>query len=219
MKIVIFFLLPLAFLTGLTLSARAETDYFPPGVWGDGPWETTAVENDERYENWYGKNLAAMNEKRLWDQQARDKATMSVRLLFLPTFDDPAMLQFSLLVDGSISYVFKGLDGKSGYELGKLARKSKGKADAESIAEIKLLLNTIDALNGGTPTQIFNRELVCTDGTQAVLEFAGDGKYNVLGRHECEMKRNDPIRKLIHLLDKVSGGKVISPPDTFIDRG
>ena len=118
MKIVIFFLLPLAFLTGLTLSARAETDYFPPGVWGDGPWETTAVENDERYENWYGKNLAAMNEKRLWDQQARDKATMSVRLLFLPTFDDPAMLQFSLLVDGSISYVFKGLDGKSCYELG-----------------------------------------------------------------------------------------------------
>ena len=219
MRKVFSLLLSLVLLTGLAFAAQADskTDYFPPGVWGDGPGTRSAAENDDFYEKWYGKQLVAMGEKQLWVQRARDKASLTVRLLFLPTFDPGTMLQISFFEDGGARFTYKMLDGAGGYEPGKLSRKFAGDVENQMAAKIKNFLDRIDALGGKIPTAFYDPTLVCTDGTQTVLEFSGAGLYTVLDRHECDMKNDDPLRKLIHLLDEVSGGKVIAS-GTFDDR-
>jgi hypothetical protein len=197
--------------TALPLSARADTPYFPFGVWGPtyGGW--TEVEQAVFLENWFGGQLAAMQEKPLAGDTPPDDADMVVRLLFLPTFDHGTMLRVVIDDAGQMNYVFKELDGAGGYEPGQLRRRMTGDVEDTVAGNIKIQIDTIGASQGNMPSQVFDPGLICSDGTTVVLEFATGDTHRALTRHDCQMDITDPIRLLVNALDDASGGRVIAP--------
>lgn len=196
-------------LSAIPSATFAETAYFPPGVWDD---SKSAI----FYERWFGDQLKAMKEKPLWIERHTLKADMSVRLLFLPSFDHSSILQLSFYADGRVIYEFKDVTGKGGYDPGTLRSKSEAEVDAQSIDAINALLDIIEPLTGHTPTEAVNFARICTDGTKIVLEFSGQGKYIAITRHECDMDSKDPLRQFVRLLNDIAEEKIIQP-DTFND--
>jgi hypothetical protein len=194
----------------LSCQAHAETPYFPAGVWGDAPGAWAEVQRTVFFERWLGGQLAAMKERPLWLERQSGDPDMVVRPLFLPTFDHGTMLCVTIRDTGHMTYVFKALDGAGGYEPGQLRDRTSGQIDQKTAADIQNLLDTMGALDGKTPSQVFDSTVICTDGTTIVLEFSAGEKYSAITRHDCDMDRNDPIRQMIDLFDAASGGRVVA---------
>lgn len=202
--------------TLIVSTAQAETRFFPPGVWGktQGSWTTEG--RDAFYEEWFGGQLAAMKELPLPKVQSKTNALVVLRLLFLPTFDHGGMVRVAFLSGGRVKYEFKSLSGAGGYDPGQVNYRKKGNLSPEAAAELNALIEKIAPFTGKTSTEQDSPEYICTDGTQIVLEFASKGAYQVISRHECDLKRTDDIRALTHLLDNVAGGRLITEY-TFVD--
>ena len=200
----------------ITPAAQAESHFFPPGVWGkpQGSWTTEG--QDAFYEKWFGGQLAAMKELPLPKVQSKTDALVVLRLLFLPTFDHGGMVRVAFLSRGRVKYEFKSLSGAGGYDPGQVNYRNKGNLSPEVTAELSALIEKIAPFTGKTSTKQDNPEYFCTDGTQIVLEFASKGAYQVVSRHECDLKQTDDIRALTHLLDKVAGNRLIAEY-TFVD--
>lgn len=185
--------------------------YFPSGTWGEplGTW--TREQQSKFYEDWFGGQLFAMKEKPLMAYSRSNSSDLTLRLLFLPTFTNGKMIRLSLNVGEENSLTFKRLSGLGGYEPGILSSKTSGIVGQTDGDKITALIEAIDPWGSATPTIVKEPEVICTDGTQTVLEFSTTGAYKVVSRHNCEMTADDSIRRLILVLDDLSGGQLITP--------
>ncbi|MGH1329428.1 MAG: hypothetical protein ACRBBK_00970 [Paracoccaceae bacterium] len=182
---------------------QGEYKFFPTGIWGEDS-------EDDSYERWFGNQLASMNEKPLWVQNDFAPEDQTIRLTFLPSFGRGKMLSISSEKSETPHYRLKVLSGRGGYGPGNLAYEKDGVVEPQAFAKIEALLAKIDPFSGDLPPIVQNPKFACFDGTQTVLEFVNSENYVAITRHECDMPKNDPIRKLINTFNDVSEGHLIA---------
>jgi hypothetical protein len=197
-------------------SAAAQSTYFPADAWGPSQGAWTAEERAQFYERWFGRHLAAMREPVLWEEPAEAEGAIT-RLLFLPSFQRPAMVRVTALPKGEMAYTFKALDGAGGYDPGNLVDNETGQVDPATARDFEGLLEAINPLSPDVPSEIKHPFRGCFDGTMVVLEVLQDGQYKAINRHECELSAQDDIRRLVNLLNRISRGRMIAPM-TFVAR-
>lgn len=196
-----------------------DKEFFPSAAFGLSPRLRSDVKYAAFLERWFGGQLAAMEELTLWTDEQRLNEATTVRLLFLPSFDHGTMLRLTISESGEMTYVFKQLSGFGGYEPGLLAASEGGTVDLHTAAGIAELLLRVRQQPGRAPKADDGTLRICFDGTQTVIEIAGQGEYSAFERHECEMPKDDPIRRLIESMNDASGGRVIAPHTFDPDSG
>ncbi len=185
--------------------------YFPPGAWGKPHGAWTEAERSQFFEDRFGGQLSAMNERSLAYLDSSEQASSEIRLLFLPTFTHGTMLRLSYDDKRNVSFEFKLLSGAGGYEPGDLIVHLTGTVNEGDASRVFTTLEAIDPWSDATLPVLNDLEHMCADGTQTVLEFRRANAYKVVMRHECALAANDSIRKLIHVFDDISEGQLISP--------
>ena len=203
----------------ISCSAAPNAGTFFPQI-DDGAAVTQGERLDPFHEEWFGKHLAAMGEEPLWSQPLPDQANMVLRVLFLPTFDNPSMMRVTFFRTGNANYVFKQLSGMGGYEPGRLRLETSGGIERRNADKLSGLIAAVAPFSASTPTKpkIGQDDVVCLDGTQVVLEINEGSRYRVLTRHECDLEKDHPIRVLIGELNDLSMGQMIQP-NTFEPLG
>lgn len=150
----------------LDAAGSEQISYFPPGVFSDNEWQNQFTVN------WYSKHLMAMDEPSLFSLQ--NYTGESYRFLWLRTFDNPIAIRLWRSSDQRFITV-KQLDGKGGYEPGKL---------------IINKTRTVDEREWG----IFNDHLEQScywdlprvggeggqDGAQWIVEGSREGRYHIV---------------------------------------
>ncbi|WP_282181846.1 hypothetical protein [Aliiroseovarius marinus] len=198
------------FVAALMLAQPCLSDtqeiFFPSEVWG----KEAISERDKGlfalYEDWFGEQLRAMEERPLSNLEAPVAARNTVRLLFLPTFTPASMVKLEYGEGTEPTYAFKRLSGAGGYEPGKLVSDVVGDV---SVADLQPVLALIDAINpwaDTTVSKIDTPKMLCFDGTRVVFEFRSETAYKVVSRHECELDQDSSIRQLVHEFDELAAG-------------
>jgi len=123
---------------------------------------------------WYVSYLLAMQERPLHPPEPGQPSVY--RLLFLPTFRQPAVVRLTE-ANGGWRAVCKRSDGLGGYSAGRLA----GEAERGlSRAEAKRFARLLDRVGfWGMPS---SEDSAGLDGSQAVMEGARAGHYHVVDR-------------------------------------
>jgi|GEM_PF-2539965 len=180
--------------------ARAETaeQYFPSGTWWSPGFKWSLEETDAFYNDWFGGQLAAMQEAPLWSDSEADATGDIIRLLFSPTFSRPSVLRLTQTGAGDYLYDFRQSDGSGGYDPGKLGVQDQGRLTRDQADQLEGLLAavqplTLDPSVTGKPDADGNTK-VCFDGSGIVLEVRLSGIYHAAERHECEMPKDSPLR-------------------------
>lgn len=125
-------------------------------------------------DQWYVSHLLAMQEQPLYPP-APDQ-TLVYRLLFLPTFRQPAVVRLSE-AGGAWRSVCKQSDGRGGYFPGQLV----GEAERElSSAEARQFARLLERV--GFWDMPSSEDTAGLDGSRAVLEGARVGEYHVVDR-------------------------------------
>lgn len=174
-------------------SCAGQGPYLAAGTWPD---DDTAW-----YEDWYGEHLAAMREPSL----AGGAETTTIRLLYLPSFGTPEAVRLTSLPDGSMALDYKVTTGRGGYGAGWLARSEKGTVPPDRASRLLSAVEHMGVWSGRVPLETRDPDQAWTDGTQVFLEFARQGTWVPVSRHECDMAPYDPLRLVIAEMGAASG--------------
>jgi hypothetical protein len=186
----------MAALALLLLAACATADYVPDTGWEDEGWAA------DFYEDWFGKQLRAANERPLARRDDLGQYAARLRMLVLPSFDPAFVFRIDQDASGLMTIVFTRLDGAGGYEPGRISETwkrvlSHEEAEAVSVsikaAQLELVPLEDDPNMDGTIA-------VCADGTQFVFERLTPGRREFVTRHECEL---DEYPRLAELSKKI----------------
>jgi enterochelin esterase family protein len=154
-------------LSSKPLSSNVPEYYFPAGS-----LDPSDSHSDEFRCNWYSKHLHAMQEPSL----SRDKAEADVvyRFLWLRTFHHPISVRIEK-TGSSIDLCAIELDGKGGYDPGKILRKTR---KSLSVADFEKLADKL-----GDP-KLWEQKGHSggLDGAEWILESVKDGHYQVAVR-------------------------------------
>ena len=201
-------------------AARAESaeQYFPSGTWWSPGSKWSQEKSDAVYQDWFGSQLAAMQEAPLWTATKADASGDVIRLLFSPTFLRPSVLRLTKAGTGDYLYDFRQSDGAGGYDPGQLVVQDQGRLTRDQADQFEGLLAEVQPLTldpdvTGKPDADGN-SWVCFDGTDTVLEVRLSGTYQAIKRHQCEIPRDSRLRKLIWFFNDISEGRMILN-DTF----
>ena len=196
--------------------ARAETaePYFPPGTWWSPGFKWSQEKSDVFHQDWFGGQLAAMQEAPLWTASEADASGDVIRLLFSPTFSRPSVLRLTKAGTGDYLYDFRQSDGAGGYDPGQLVVQDQGRLTRDQADQLEGLLAEVQPLTldpdvTGKP-DADGSTLVCFDGSGMVLEVRLSGIYHAAERHECEMPKDSPLRQLTWFFNEISEGRLIT---------
>ena len=183
----------------------------------DGPYfpiKTMAGEEGvmPRAAEWYGKSLERMKEPKL-PSLAKDVNTVVYRLLILPNNDNPKAVRVNR--HGTIYRVSaRRLDGRGGYDLGKLVESKEVELGAEDSTMLELLIHNVDFFRLLTDDDVLGH-----DADEWILEGVSNGRYHVVQR--CCVTDEPKTRKLTaflslcrFLLDK----SILSERPTVMDQ-
>ncbi len=163
-------LLVLAILSTATLSF-AQDSYFPIKTKG-GAEGITAFEA-----KWYGKSLERMNEPRL-PEVAKDVNAEVYRLMILPTWGNSISVRVQK--HGKFySLSARRLDGKAGYDPGKLVESNDVELDADDSKTLDVLIQELSFFRLPTDN---DKDVIGFDGDQWIMEGVSQGKYHVVQR-------------------------------------
>jgi hypothetical protein len=135
-------------------------------------------EGNEFIVEWFTKHLKAMKERSLWMRSQKDRATTVYRFLWLPTFDRPISVRIEKSGNSAVLHVVQ-LDGRGGYEPGKIIADKSAVLSSKQWDEVKRRLDKIKFWQ--LPTEDKAASLG-TDGDQLILEGAMAGKYHIVDR-------------------------------------
>lgn len=146
---------------------QSAVDYFPPGALAlpDRP-------DDDFVPKWYGKHLLAMNEPSLW-QAAR----ASIRFTMLPSFWKPISVRIDLEDGGGATLTATRLDGRGGYDPGKIEYQTTTTLAARDVATLQKLFD--DVSFDGMPARIVDGIF---DGAEYIVERTDGRSYHVVTR-------------------------------------
>ena len=198
-------------------AARAESaeQYFPSGTWWSPGSKWSQEKSDVFYQDWFGGQLAAMQEAPLWTASEADASGDVIRLLFSPTFSRPSVLRLTKTGTGDYLYDFRQSDGAGGYDPGQLVLQDQGRLTLGQADQLAGLLAEVQPRPlypdfTGKPDADGNT-WGCFDGTQTVLEVRLSGTYHAIKRHECELPPDAPLWQVILLMDEIAKGRMIAP--------
>lgn len=146
---------------------RSEGQLFPAGVLSDSRTR------------WYSEHLAAMNERVLTEPETANglAATKeSYRFLWLPSFWHPVAVRFED-IGGRYRVNVKELDGKGGYQPGKLVRDESRELTRKRWNELTRRIQKCSFWTMAT-----TEESRILDGEQWILEGVRGGKYHIVDR-------------------------------------
>jgi hypothetical protein len=122
---------------------RAEERFFPDLVFD------ANKEHNDFIVDWYSKHLKAMKEPSLWKLCEKDRSATVYRLLWLPTFDRPVSVRLVRRSEGAVLYAVL-LDGRGGYEPGKIKVNKCMKINGKQWKEFQRLLDKVKKLSENT---------------------------------------------------------------------
>lgn len=173
MKSVVF---ALALLSGCTALAHVQR-YVPSTGWED-EWFA------EHYEEWIGGQLRAMEEPSLLSP-GEGLSQRTFRLLVLPSSAPAYAYRIEQSTSGAWLRWVK-LDGRGGFEPGKIAQEGTRPLTNPELEELNLLIKRADL-----PTLPRHEQeaptMICADGTSYVFEQRAPGSHTFFTRHECEV--------------------------------
>jgi hypothetical protein len=167
-----------------------KNEYFPKGAFDDG-WEN----NDDSANKWYGRYLRTMKEASLLNTP--DENYEEYRFLWLRTFDHPVAVRIEREGRYSFRIVSEELDGRGGYDPGKILRTDNLTISREEWCEFISLLE--QARFWTEPTDI---DRGGNDGAQWILEGVKSNRYHIVDRWSPE---NGNFREACIYLLKLSG--------------
>jgi hypothetical protein len=173
--------------------------YFPSGTWSG--YEGS----DEFVSNWYSSRLAAMKEPSLLNLPA--KPTHVYRFVWLRSFHRPIAVR--VWRENCRSYlVAKELDGRGGYEPGKLVHdKRKPLTETEWLGFLRLLNQTN---YWQMPTEIHEGG---NEGAEWILEGIRDGRYHIVER--WSPRAGEYRAACLYLLNAAGLGVTETDPDVY----
>jgi hypothetical protein len=168
---------------------------FPGGIFDK------KAETDNFISQWYNKQLKALGEPALY-QQETGKDKLVFRFLWLRTFHNPISIRLEINKnDGSGILYVKVTDGAGGYEPGKIKEDFKKSIPKEEIDKFLKLVKTENywelPVKGG---------ITGLDGAQWVVEGSQEGRYHVIDR--WSPPEGASIKKIGLFLLNLSGLKV-----------
>ncbi len=152
--------------------AMADEPFFPDRIFG------REKEDNDFVVEWYSKHLKAMKEPSLWKLAQNDRAAIVYRFLWLPTFDRPVSVRLSKSGDSAMLHAVE-LDGRGGYEPGKIAVRRTLKLDGKQWEDFKRRVDK--AHFWPSPTEKADDDIIL-DGDQLILEGVMTGKYHIVDR-------------------------------------
>ena len=181
--------------------------YFPDSAWGKpiGAW--TQAEQAQFYENWFGRQLAAMGEPSLAFGDRSERGPYEIRLLYLPTFSPGAMLRIWFSDEREVLFEFKKLNGAGGYVPGDLIVHRTGTASKSEADKIFELLDEIAPWDDNVASNV--RRGYCKDGVRFIYEFRRGHAYKAIQRHGCGLPTDLNLRRLIFAFNDVSDGQLV----------
>ncbi len=154
----------------ISKTEKGKSGYFPDGTFAEG-WEgADAFMND-----WYGKHLKASNEKSLLD--VSDKNLEIYRFTWLRSFHHPVIVKIEKQKN-DMKIFFKELDGRGGYEPGKIIKEKEKSISQEDWCEFIKLLNDLDYWQ--VPS--LEEKPGGNDGAQWILEGVTNNRYHIVDR-------------------------------------
>ena len=152
--------------------AKVDADelFFPKGVFGE---PDPQFDDDAFTREWYSDHLRAMAEPSL---SCGESDQASYRFLWLRTWGHPIAVRIEVGQSNTLTAV--ELDGRGGYEPGKVSRRVKRQLSAE---EWKTLSHTLEALNFWKMPTLLPATLGL-DGANWVLEGRSGREYHVVDR-------------------------------------
>lgn len=158
-------------------STAADERYFPPGV-----FDPDDADHDRRTASRYTSYLRAAGEPALPGLTAAGGRTTVYRLLWLPPFHPPIFIRI-VKSDKIVAHIVK-LDGKGGYEPGKVSAKlTKAVTEGQWDSLQRLLERSAYWKMPTTVEAKFAAGLVL-DGDQLVCEAVEGKRYHVVDRDE-----------------------------------
>lgn len=144
---------------------------------------------------WYGKHLKAMNEKSLLDTS--DENAEIYRFLWLRSFHHPIFVRIERN-QNEIKLFTKELDGKGGYEPGKVLRSDETLIKQEDFCKFLSILKEANYWQ----MQTEEKDDLGNDGAQWILEGVKEGRYHIVDRWS---PRDIDFREACIYLLKLSG--------------
>jgi hypothetical protein len=208
--------LPLALLPVVALLAAAPPEsaprYVPTTGWRDNDWAVSF------HENWFGGDLQAMQEPPLATAGDLGPLRRRFRLLVLPTFDHPFAFRLDEDAGGRATLREVMLDGRGGYEPGRIAKQSERMLTRHETAGIDRAIDAAKLKSlpmEAPPPRVRNGMItVCADGTMYVFELL-DGKDRLFLLRGC-LTPEKPLRTLIgalYALDPQTDWKAVARQD------
>jgi hypothetical protein len=148
--------------------------YFPPNTFSfDGLEGERAQSIDQFVSDWYGKQLAAMNEPSLWAAAVHGET--AYRFLWLRTWGRPIAVRVT--VDGVRARLFvTRFSGSGGYDPGEIDVHRERELEARDVGVIEAALSTASF------DTIDTQGTMGADGAEWVLERAKGGVYRMVER-------------------------------------
>lgn len=165
--------------------ARPNEPYFPDLVFSE------KRDNNNRFVEWYSKHLRAMDEPPLWKPAKQSRPLTVYRFLWLPAFHRPEAIRIVKDGDETILHLVQ-LDGKGGYEPGKVAVTKNVKLTQEQWDELSSRISKVRFWE--LPTDNWKTVI---DGAAIVIEGVKDGKYHVIHANLGSEDQHDMFFKLI----------------------
>jgi hypothetical protein len=154
--------------------------------------------NNDFVVEWYSKPLKAMKEPSLWQLSKTDRSATVYRFLWLPTFHRPVSVRLVRSSEGTILHAVL-LDGRGGYEPGKIIVSKTVKISAKQWESFQRLLDKVQfwEMPSKDPGN-FGK-----DGDQLILEGVRAGKYHIVDRWSPDA--GDDYTKLCRYMLVLSG--------------
>ena len=199
-----------SFFGGVEFPGGSE-GFFPPDAFSSGTNSPHSVVD------WYSKHLRAMGEPSVF-QSARTESNATYRFTWLRSFHEPVAVRLRVLQDGSGDLHAVMLDGKGGYEPGKIKKTVDTHVKAKDVRIFQQKFDLIEFWNRSIDSskkgcwqwapvrQSWMRipEMGC-DGAQWIMEAAVSNKYNIVERWTPE---SGALREAALELIRLSGLKV-----------
>ncbi len=175
------------FLMLALLTASAQQDYFPKGVFSDFP------QADSGRAKWYSSQLAALKEPSLLEKSG-NATSESYRFVWLRTFHHPIAIRLDIRPDGIAEMTVRVTDGEGGYQPGNLIQNRTRPLTRE---QTQGFLARVERAKFWNLPAEETSDTVGVDGARWIIEGVKGGKYHVVDRWS---PGKGPIRELGLLL-------------------
>lgn len=159
--------------------------HFPPGAF----YPDRIEEVDVFVQNWYGRNLTALQEPRIYDMRGTDEV---YRFTWLRTWGEPIAVRLTIS-DEVATLVWKRSDGMGGYRPGVLVDHGERKLTSKQVDDFRKALADIGFWSMSTRLEEHGK-----DGARWILEGKRPDRYHVVDRWSPE--KDHPFARCCRML-------------------